>query len=109
MSALKPPLQQFGRPFYLRVGAVSFVVGTQRHTLPAYASSHARARPGGCIEAFMIKTGFYDRCGRRAASRGFTRLTRSRLRRCSVTVITAEQQLDGDTLGKRAPDPWAGR
>ncbi len=41
----RPPLHSFGRPFYVKVAGASFVLGA-------------------CIEAFMIHTGFYDKCAR---------------------------------------------
>lgn len=41
----KPPLHVFRRPFYVKVAAASFALGA-------------------CIELFMLKTGFYDKCAR---------------------------------------------
>jgi hypothetical protein len=43
MQRSKAPLHVFGRPFYVKVAAASFALGA-------------------CIELFMIKTGFYDKC-----------------------------------------------
>jgi hypothetical protein len=50
MQRSKAPLHVFGRPFYIKVAAASFALGA-------------------CIELFMIKTGFYDKCVSRASSR----------------------------------------
>ena len=49
MQRSKPPLHVFGRPFYAKVAVASFALGA-------------------CIELFMIKTGFYDKCVARGAA-----------------------------------------
>ena len=49
MQRSKPPLHVFGRPFYAKVAVASFALGA-------------------CIELFMIKTGFYDKCAVACAS-----------------------------------------
>jgi hypothetical protein len=94
MQRSKPPLHVFGRPFYVKVAVASFALGA-------------------CIELFMIKTGFYDKCA--AACVHCTVLAaRSPATGRRVTVIEAERVLEaaagnGPKFGQRAPDPWAPR
>ena len=93
MQRSKPPLHVFGRPFYAKVAVASFALGA-------------------CIELFMIKTGFYDKCAVACAAPSSLRADVPRAVR--VTVIEAERVLEaaagnGPKFGQRAPDPWAPR